>query len=1285
MKDSSPGSTSKEATRRRYPGTGPFRDSPEDEARFFGRDAAGEQLYLRVLSVSLLVQFAASGRGKTSLLQAFLFPRLRLNKPFLPVIVRVDTPQEGLVDAVARSFQQACKAEGLKFPEVRKDGLWELLSTALVWRGDLLLTPVLVFDQFEEVFTLRDQAFRDTFAEELGALATGIPPERLRSKRASAPERFRARPDVKIVISLREEYLGALEEFSPAIPDLFHERLRLEPLAEDEARRAIAKPAGLVAEDGEEPFWAPRFEFEDSTLDKMIAYLKGKSGVIEPFTLQLLCGHAEAIARRKGEVGEGPGGNGEKSEGLVRLTLADFNGGEDFEQVLKNFYQQVLWKVEQKLGGSARSNAEELCEHGLLDGEGHRLSLQEGQIRHQCGVDAETLDVLRQERLIRREPRLESMSYEISHDRLAESIYESRRNKLPKTERDQRQRDREQLRKLKRISIFVSTLCVVLIGVIGLALWLYGRENLAKTEAENQKRRAEDTKQTEEVLLGFTLGDEFLGEIRDFGRTSALEKVRTLTENATGEAPQQATLVRGLAWRNAGDVERSQGHLQKSIENYGKALETIESSPDDPGRLQQKAREKARTLHRMGELKVSSGHIKEAASHYETEVGTWRDVLLLQTARPDKPEVAEDCTGLAQALASSGDVKRQMGEASLALSDLNEALDIVSGLLFGAPSSPFACRLQADEIEPYPNSRALLVLSDIAMSRARIFPGTFDEDNKTAGALAVEAVNLMPHSVPAMRKAVEALEASGLTNSDRSEGLKDLHDAAKNAEDLRRFDPESRLSQEAQANSQLTLTIRSIDCYNRKSADKSKNCESESLEDAKAMALEGRATLRALARSDPDNLDWQADLAVALELYAKMLGTAPGKEQAPDLQEAERIFTDLEREDAGDTQITWWDALFLEDKAEALADLGSPDQAKGAMEIAIGKLKALTIAHVDNAMFRYSLASSFEREAELLQRLNDARGAGMATEAEAEQKRLGDAAISSFEQSARWRADEAKSHFEVGEKSFADKNYEVALAEFQRAQLNALEYLRYASTSALVYDYLGRTYGRIADTQKKLGRPDEQAVALNRSMHATEIAAAIDPHKQEITENLLSASVRVLDARIHDKGTLKDKRYDRLVATARETVANADSLMRSERQNMVPLAVLGLSKFLLASVLQEGDEDGWDEAIQAGRIQLEKAEDGAAKDVKDKESPEVAGRARAVLADSLDESHHAEDARNERQRALKDYKLALSRYPEDIEKMEIADRNEKKHILDVIDDLNSKLGQNLHANDKGAP
>ena len=1019
MNESSPDSASEEPTRSRYPGTRPFRDSPEDETRFYGRDAEGEQLYLRVLSVSLLLQFATSGLGKTSLLQASLFPRLRKNKPFLPVMVRLDATEESLVDAVARSFEQACKSEGLKFPEVRKDGLWELLSTALVWRGDLLLTPVLVFDQFEEVFTLRDRAFRDNLAEELGALATGVPPERLQSRQTGAPERFKAQPDVKIVISLREDYLGALEEFSPAIPNLFHERLRLEPLVEDEARKAITKPAQLVAREGEEPFWAPRFDFGKGALDKIIVYLKGESGVIEPFTLQLLCRHAEAIAHRKSEKGEG---SGEKREGLVCLTLADFNEGKDFEQVLKNLYKDILVNIEEKLGKSARSNAEEMCEHGLLDREGRRLLLEEAQIYDQFRVDAETLRVLGQERLIRREPRLESTFYEISHDRLAESIYASRRNKLPKKEQEQRQKEREQLHKeqslreqqqqlihrLKRFAVFLSALCLVLAVAIVVAGWSYRVAGLARADAEtqraladdrrkkaedaedyakNQQRLAEAAKLEEEAqrntaetkkkeadrLLGFTLGEKFLGEIRDAGRTSTLEQVRKETESQE----DMSGLVRGLALRNVGDIERTEGNLKKSLDYFGKALDVIEHSAEFPDR----GREAARTHARIADASGDPGQVSESLFHSTEAVKAWREVL--KAPSEDATNVVEDCASLAVAIASFGGLKIRMGEPERANSDWDEGLEIVSAMLFGAQSSRHPeCILQAQKLEPHPNAKALKALIEILAARADT--STFVSDNNPAAALARELRRLTPPSTVARWDAFETLvrRARGRTGL---RALEDYRAALAETDEMRRWDPENKLWQRERAALQLLMGAEIANCNSASSnvcscpAEKTKTCNpAPSLQEAEGMSLEAIATMRALDHSDASNLTWKSDLGWGLQTYAQVLAVGSqsrNSERLKALEEFEQIYISLERDD--DPTSVEQTAALLEVEADAYVSSGELDKAKAAVKSAEDRIEKLFAAHPNNEAFTSDLSEAFGREASILKEI-DRVGAGAA-------------------------------------------------------------------------------------------------------------------------------------------------------------------------------------------------------------------------------------------------------------------------------------------------------------------
>ncbi|SDZ75568.1 hypothetical protein SAMN05660964_00148 [Thiothrix caldifontis] len=58
-----------------YPGLRPYHEDEQD--KFFGRDADAEVLIDKVLTNRLTLLFAASGVGKSSLLQAAVIPRLK--------------------------------------------------------------------------------------------------------------------------------------------------------------------------------------------------------------------------------------------------------------------------------------------------------------------------------------------------------------------------------------------------------------------------------------------------------------------------------------------------------------------------------------------------------------------------------------------------------------------------------------------------------------------------------------------------------------------------------------------------------------------------------------------------------------------------------------------------------------------------------------------------------------------------------------------------------------------------------------------------------------------------------------------------------------------------------------------------------------------------------------------------------------------------------------------------------------------------------------------------------
>jgi tetratricopeptide (TPR) repeat protein len=1186
-----------EAARSRYPGTRPFTDSPEDYVRFFGRTEESEQLYLRVLSVPLLVQFGSSGLGKTSLLQAGLFPRLR-RKPFLPVMVRLNVPGESLTAAVARSIRQSCEAEGAELAAGSTEGLWELLSTTTVWRGDFLLTPVLTFDQFEEVFTLRDDAFREDIAAELGALASGIPPERLRAK--GAPPL----PEVKIIISLREDYLGFLEQFSAAIPGLFHERLRLEPLNADHAKESILGPAMLVPAEGEKPYSSPPFDFEPEALAAMLADLKGRSGVIEPFHLQLLCRNAEEIARRKPRPDDGR---------PVTLTTLDFRGSASFEAVMTGFYRGTLRLVS---GASQRKKAEVLCQEGLLGASGHRLMPEEGEILSGFGVTAETLDVLCRERLIRRERRLESVYYEISHDRLAETIFNARKSRMP--------------RKVKRALAAGVVLGVALL--IGLAFWL-----VTVNRARDEALQARDNS---DRVLRFLLGEQFLGEVRDSGRSGLLEKV----QGAVGESSVAASLSsinRGLALRNSGDIFRTRGSLNKALDAFGAALPFFEETPDDPTAI----REAARTHERIAGALMDGGKSQEALTHLAKAANGWRRVVKEPVGR--NPLLASDCMSLASTVLASGTLKGSMGRAKAALEDIETASRIASNRLFGGLKPDEECGVTGGTATPYPDPKAVEVLSGVAMMRAQLLG--FDEDATGAAALALEARKLNPSSVTARKNALVALTwRGGMRRDDRPDlALNDFRSVLAESEELRRWDPEDRLWQRERAAAELLVSEAMVACHTKGLPGYN---TARTLDDAHALALDAGATIRSLSRLDPNNMMWQSDLAWALQDQSVVLGeqaVKTGGRAAFDLQTqrvvalegAEAIYRASLARFAVDERSSFSTVLALQ--AEALAKVGRGPEAREKMKEAVDVAVRLTTEYPDHPSYVGTLVNVRDREAAFLRQAGDRAGA-KASEAEAERvDEKWDAMLGVNRNALDELGKQDVQHAEEGMRLEESDDAGGALREFRASERVGRDYLRLRPIEWGVYRDLSFAYRKIAENEARLGHRDREGAARSAAMHAAQVAVWLAPDSEK--EN---AESKLLGTRFDFGNYLHDRqRLAEALPMMQEVVVVGETLTRTSPKTRDYLFYLGAANCKVGEIRRaRGQHEGWEEAVRSGLIYLQRAAD--------MEGPESfyaqrLGEWRQYLARQLESEGEKDNAAAEYARALEAFEKAAGLAPSD--------------------------------------
>ncbi|MEE8389531.1 MAG: SIR2 family protein, partial [Anaerolineae bacterium] len=187
----------------------------KDAAIFFGRRDETQHLTSLIHAHRLVLLYGASGTGKTSLLLAGAVPRLeRADPPYETVYVRA------LKDP-ARVIRRAVKRK-LPDTELPADGdLVDFIDAATKALGHTL---VIILDQFEEFFIRLSPEFRNAFIAELGALydARDVP--------------------VKVVLSLREDWLASVSEIEERIPEVFRTKSRLLPLTRDQAHQAITAP-----------------------------------------------------------------------------------------------------------------------------------------------------------------------------------------------------------------------------------------------------------------------------------------------------------------------------------------------------------------------------------------------------------------------------------------------------------------------------------------------------------------------------------------------------------------------------------------------------------------------------------------------------------------------------------------------------------------------------------------------------------------------------------------------------------------------------------------------------------------------------------------------------------------------------------------------------------------------------------------------------------------------------------------------------------------------------------
>ncbi len=222
-----------------YPGMRPFR--PDESPFFMGREVVLERVATQAHISPLTVLFARSGVGKSSFLTCRLIPAL----------------------------QKTCSVAylnewGSESPEILVERNIDLMINNSVMDTEQE-KPLLILDQFEDIFKFPYDR------------------EKLWEKLAETVNIFET--TVNVLVSMREEWLGAWGEAAEYLPDALNSIVRLIPLNDNELFRAVERPSEIEGTVTIEPELAKEI-IQD--LKHHNPYGLGED-YVEPGILQLVC------------------------------------------------------------------------------------------------------------------------------------------------------------------------------------------------------------------------------------------------------------------------------------------------------------------------------------------------------------------------------------------------------------------------------------------------------------------------------------------------------------------------------------------------------------------------------------------------------------------------------------------------------------------------------------------------------------------------------------------------------------------------------------------------------------------------------------------------------------------------------------------------------------------------------------------------------------------------------------------------------------------------------------
>lgn len=469
-----------------YKGLQPYTEA--DRKYFFGRERDQGIIVSNLYASTLTVFYGASGVGKSSVLLAGVVPGLR-QEPRTALVVVFNSWQ-------SEDFVSALKAEVTKQSGVTVDPALALDNFLGETQRAVAMPMFLVCDQFEEYFLYHPAApAADAFEAEFARAVN--------------------RRDVKvnILLSLREDGLSKLDRFQGRIPSLLNNLLRLEHLDRDAARDAIFKPIEEYSR--EQGAGQPAMSIEPAAVEAVLDDLSsvrvsseqaGQGQLSErsqPGAVPIETPFLQVVMTRLWDE--------EIAHGSQVLRLQTFDALGRAENIARTHLDTVM----SKLTAAEHNDAAGILRY-LVTPSGSKIAqeaaalvswtdLQEAQVQAiLTRLSAPDMRILRTVQAPGEAPR-----YEIFHDVLAQAILNWRRRVVARQEEEtirreeqerraeeqqeaERRRERDRSRVMRRALISLSIVFVIIVGLLGFALWQMRRASIAGRKAVEAAEKEKD-------------------------------------------------------------------------------------------------------------------------------------------------------------------------------------------------------------------------------------------------------------------------------------------------------------------------------------------------------------------------------------------------------------------------------------------------------------------------------------------------------------------------------------------------------------------------------------------------------------------------------------------------------------------------------------------------------------------------------------------------------------------------------------------------------------------------